>query len=504
MALVHLTALATCALLLVVLRATFNSWRLQRKLPPGPPVAPSIENILQLPRVRAHHKFTEWAKTYGGLYSFHIGPATAAVVTNRALVKDLFDKRSALYSSRPTSHVGQNIITGSDHLLVMDYSDNWRLFRKTMNQHFSASMCEKTHVHLLEAEHTQMMRDFLLHPEKHMLHTKRTTNSIIMSLLFGIRTPSWDTPHMQDLYEIMELWPQIMETGATPPVDIFPWLHWVPQQWLGHWVDRSQAVARGMKRLYSSFHRRAIEARRRAESPSQYRARSFLDDVLDLLEKLGLTDNQVDFLGGVMMEGDSDTGSTILLVMIQTLALHPEVQTRAQAELDAVCGEYRSPTWEDFPRLPYINMVVKETMRWRPVTPLAYVFPNPDQFDPSRFEGRHKLAFDYAAPPEYMQRDHYIYGAGRRLCPGIHLSERSMFLGAAKLLWAFNFQPARDEKGNPIPIDTNPTTGYTEGFLVCPRPYKCNVAPRSSAHADTILREFTRAESEVLSQYATP
>ncbi|GFN20990.1 hypothetical protein AtubIFM56815_011436 [Aspergillus tubingensis] len=512
MALVHLTALATCALLLVVLRATFNSWRLQRKLPPGPPGAPFIGSILQLPKVRAHLKFTEWTRTYGGLYGFHIGPATAAVVTNRALVKELFDKRSALYSSRPTSHVGQNIITGGDHLLVMDYSDNWRLFRKTINQHFSASMCEKTHVRLLEAEHTQMMRDFLLHPEKHMLHTKRTTNSIIMSLLFGIRTPSWDTPQMQDLYEIMELWSQIMETGATPPVDIFPWLHWVPQQWFGHWVDRSQAVARGMKRL-------------------------FLDDVLDLQEKLGLTDNQVDFLGGVMMEGGSDTGSTMLLVMIQALALHPEIQTRAQAELDAVCGEYRSPTWEDFPRLPYINMVVKETMRWRPVTPLAFphalskddwvndyflpkgtavflnvwglhhdenVFPNPDQFDPSRFEGRYKLAFEYAASSEYMQRDHYIYGAGRRLCPGIHLSERNMFLGAAKLLWAFNFEPARDEKGNPIPIDADPTTSYTEGFLVCPRPYKCNVAPRCSAHADTILREFTWAESEVLSQYATP
>lgn len=459
------------------------------------------------------------------------------MVTDRALVKELFDKRSALYSSRPTSYVGQNIITRGDHLLVMDYSDNWRLFRKAINQHFMASMCEKTHVRLLEAEHTQMMRDFLLHPEKHMLHTKRTTNSIIMSLLFGIRTPSWDTPHMQELYEIMEIWSQIMETGATPPVDIFPWLHWVPQQWLGHWVDRSQTVARGMKRLYSSFHRRAIEARRKAESTSQSRARTFLDDVLDLQEKLGLTDNQVDFLGGVMMEGGSDTGSTMLLVMIQALALHPEIQQRARAELDAVCGEHRSPTWEDFPRLPYINMIVKETMRWRPVTPLAFphalnkddwvngyflpkgttvflnvwglhhdenIFPNPDQFDPSRFEGRHKLAFDYAASPDYMQRDHYIYGAGRRLCPGIHLSERSMFLGAAKLLWAFNFEPARDEDGNPIRIDTDPVTGYTEGFLVCPRPYQCNVTPRSPAHAETILREFSRAESEVLSQYAMP
>ncbi|RAH56641.1 cytochrome P450 [Aspergillus piperis CBS 112811] len=155
-------------------------------------------------------------------------------------------------------------------------------------------------------------------------------------------------------------------------------------------------------------------------------------------------------------------------------------------------------------------------MRWRPVTPLA--FPHAlskddwvnDYFLPKgatvslNFEGRHKLAFDYAASSEYMQRDHYVYGAGRRLCPGIHLSERSMFLGAARLLWAFNFEPAQDEKGNPIPMDTDPTTGYTEGFLVCPQLHKRIVAPRLATHTDTVLREFARAESDVLSQYATP
>jgi cytochrome P450 len=221
---------------------------------------------------------------------------------------------------------------------------------------------------------------------------------------------------MQELYEIMEQWSKVMETGATPPVDIFPLLKWVPQQWLGNWVDRSVEVGSGMKALYGSFRRRAIEARRQAEQSSQSRARTFVDHVLDLQEKANLTDNQVDFLGGVMMEGGSDSGSTMLLVMIQALVQHPEVQERARAELDAVCGEDRSPTWADFSRLPYINMIVKETMRWRPVTPLSFphalnqddwvngyllpkgttvflnvwglhhdesVFRNPERFDPS-------------------------------------------------------------------------------------------------------------------------
>ncbi|KAJ5951548.1 Cytochrome P450 [Penicillium vulpinum] len=103
-----------------------------------------------------------------------------------------------------------------------------------------------------------------------------------------------------------------------------------------------------------------------------------------------------------------------------------------------------------------------------------------------------------------MQRDHFIYGAGRRLCPGIHLSERSMFIGAAKLLWGFQFEPEVNESKKPIPIDTDPITGYTEGFLVSPRTYKCKTVPRSAARAETILREFARAKAEILCQYAMP
>ncbi|KAL4794669.1 cytochrome P450 [Aspergillus venezuelensis] len=558
MAAIHLAASGLLPLLLLLLglvvRAALNSLQLQRKLPPGPPGNLLLGNVFQIPKVRVHLKFTEWAKIYGGIYTLRIGPATAAVITDRTLVKELLDKRSAIYSSRPRSHIGQDLITRGDHLLVMNNNDTWRLFRKTVNQHFKASMCESNHMRVVEAEHTQMMHDFLVHPERHMLHTKRAINSIIMSLLFGIRTPSPDTQHMADLYEIMEKWSQVMETGATPPVDVFPWLKLVPQRWLGSWVDRAMDVGRGMKRLYSSFHHKAIKARRHRHN-AQSETRTFLDHVLDLQEKVGLTDNQVDFLGGVMKEGGSDTGSTMLLVMIQALALNPAIQEQAQAELDAVCGTDRSPTWSDFTRLPYINMIVKETMRWRPVTPLAFphaltkddwvhvgvgadadadtdagisfflpkgttiflnvwglhhdetIHASPDRFDPSRFADAHhthKLASDSAASPDPSHRDHYIYGAGRRICPGIHLSERSMFVGAAKLLWAFRFEQARDEKGSLVPIDTDPITGYTEGFLVCPKPFRCRVVPRSGTHAETIRREFERAEREVLGGFAVP
>ena len=56
------------------------------------------------------------------------------------------------------------------------------------------------------------------------------------------------------------------------------------------------------------------------------------------------------------------------------MALHPEVQKKAQAEIDAVVGLNRLPDFEDRPYLPYVNAVVKESMRWHLVAPLGEIF----------------------------------------------------------------------------------------------------------------------------------
>jgi cytochrome P450 len=50
---------------------------------------------------------------------------------------------------------------------------------------------------------------------------------------------------------------------------------------------------------------------------------------------------------------------------------YPEVQARAQAELDAVVGTDRLPDFNDQPNLPYVNAILKEVLRWQPVTPFG-------------------------------------------------------------------------------------------------------------------------------------
>lgn len=97
-------------------------------------------------------------------------------------MKELVDKKSAKFSNRPPSYLTDVLITGGDHLLVMQYGQLWRTFRKLVHQHFMESMVEKSHLPVQNAEAVQMLRDFCVRPDQHMLHPKRYSNSITMSL----------------------------------------------------------------------------------------------------------------------------------------------------------------------------------------------------------------------------------------------------------------------------------------------------------------------------------
>lgn len=58
------------------------------------------------------------------------------------------------------------------------------------------------------------------------------------------------------------------------------------------------------------------------------------------------------------------------MTIIQALAMYPDIQRKAQKEIDAVIGD-RLPTAEDSSQLPYVNAICQETLRWRPFAPFA-------------------------------------------------------------------------------------------------------------------------------------
>lgn len=93
------------------------------------------------------------------------------------------------------------------------------------------------------------------------------------------------------------------------------------------------------------------------------------------------------------------------------------------------------------------------------------------------------------------ERDHYTYGAGRRVCPGVHVAQNSIFINMARTLWAFNLKRATDPKtGKAIELDTS----TENGFLGIPTRFPCVFEPRSPEKAAIVEREWRDAESEGL------
>lgn len=157
----------------------------------GPPTIPILGNEHLIPRADGHFQMLKWANQYGGIFSLKRFRNTTIVITNWKIVKDLLDKKSTIYSHRPPSIVA-DLITQGHHILMMQYGDTWRAMRKLIHEMFRESRCEKEHRELQEAEASQMLVDFLLQPGRHMLHPKRFSNSITMSLgeyLLGVILP---------------------------------------------------------------------------------------------------------------------------------------------------------------------------------------------------------------------------------------------------------------------------------------------------------------------------
>jgi cytochrome P450 len=127
--------------------------------------------------------------------------------------------------------------------------------------------------------------------------------------------------------------------------------------------------------------------------------------------------------------------------------------------------------------------------------------PPPEVFEPDRFVDCPRSAAEYVSCSDPTKRDHYAFGAGRRVCPGIHMAERGLFVGIAKLLWAFSFNQILDEHGEPLPIDVDFETGYTHGFAHCPKPFPCQVRLRRAEQRDVIFEEFEQAQREVFSKF---
>lgn len=228
----------------------------------------------------------------------------------------------------------------------------------------------------------------------------------------------------------------------------------------------------------------------------------------NLAARMGPVHDEEDIKGvaGTLYGAAADTTSATLAAFILAMILHPDVFAKAQAEIDRVVGSDRLPDFQDRNSLPYVDCVVKEVYRWHCPVPLAVphrsmnddqyrgydipadtivipniwamtrdeqMYPDAHKFNPERYLNQNR--------PETDPKD-FVFGFGRRVCPGKAFADANVWMAAACIIAAFQAPVSLNERGEKV----MPPAQFTSGFVRHPVPFSCDIKPRSPLYSGLI------------------
>lgn len=485
---------------MVLLLAAALHWGLRRpKLskypyPPGPKPKILLGNLLDIPAKNLSKVYVEWGKRYqSSILHAEVAGNHIVILNSVKDAKELLERRSQIYSDRPRIPMAE--ITGWDFSVVlMPYGDKWRMARKICQQNF-----RKDAVARFEATHTRkindMLRALLSTPQDFALHSRMVSAAITMSTMYGYDVSSMNDPFVVVYERAANEGSRWFLPGAAL-VNSIPALRHLPSWFPGTWFNR---VGEELKVLTTELQNAPMDhvKKRMLEGNA---TPCLVSRVLEDLPSEEM-ENSVKCVAGTVYGAASDTTVSATITFIYAMTTHPEIQMKAQAELDRVVGTDRLPSYADRASLPYIEAIYRELLRWRPplnmgiphsstkddiyegyfipegtvvmsnIWAMAHdpaVYPNHEEFAPERF-------FDHEGN---LNNDDFVlaYGFGRRVCAGQHLASSTMWYTIACILATFAIRKATDENGEEIEIDD----AFTDNSLISHKtPFKCSITPRS-------------------------
>ncbi|KAF9484256.1 cytochrome P450, partial [Pholiota conissans] len=405
---------------------------------------------------------------------------------------ELMEKRSNNFSDR--SNVPLIELTGWTYATPFKpYGAAWQAHRRQLQQIFrpATSLAYRP---VQTEKVNDMLYSLLTKPEDFMTHIRTLSVSIVMSTMYGYKV----APKNDVFQELAETAMIALSQSAYPGasiVNVLPFLRilpvWFPGARFHPWALTAKDKVVKMQEVPYKYVQDSLASGTAAPSfVAEFVEGCKTEEDHHLLKEIAAT----------AYAGGADTTTSSLGTFFYAMAKFPDVQKKAQEELDRVIGIDRLATYDDEGSLPYIEAVCREVFRWRPVLPLGifhaattediykgYYIPkgttlipnvwamtrdpikykNPEEFNPDRFfDENNELNKD-----DMM----FTFGFGRRICPGRHMASATMFLAIATTLAAFDIRPPKDASGNEISLDVQ----YSGGMLNHPLPFQCSITPRS-------------------------
>ncbi|KAI0642510.1 CyP450 monooxygenase [Trametes meyenii] len=471
----------------------------RQQLPPGPHPLPVIGNVLDVPTENMEVQYRALCDKYGDIVYLSVFGQPILVLGSHEAAMDLLEKRSALYSDRLESAVID--FGGFDYVLpTFRYGQWWRRHRRAFHQFFNPNAVKQFRPRQY-AQVSRYLSRLLESPENLLDHNRLLFASTILPIAYGVDVNSSDDELVVVAERGLEAFSRLLVPGKYL-VELFPTLRylpkWAPGARFKHDAEEVRQIVRDVREVPWQ---RTLEAMRNGT------AKTSITTVLmaQISRKDGAIDRKDEEVAkntaAVAYGAGADTTLAATQAFFLALLRFPEVQKKAQAELDAVVGPHRLPNFEDQDALQYVRAVIKECMRWHVVGPLGFphrlleddeyrgyfipkgalVIPNiwayarderwyqdPHEFRPERFLKDGKLNPDVLDPAQF------VFGYGRRVCPGRHFAEASFFLTVASVLHTLNVSAPLDKNGYPVKQGGK----VQSGVIAHPEPFECVIRPR--------------------------
>ncbi|KAJ7456964.1 cytochrome P450 [Mycena latifolia] len=470
-------------------------------LPPGPPPSFLVGNLRDLPKTpHEWSKFAKMSEQYDSDVVFLRVLGTPVLCINSAqAASDLLDRQSVVFSDRPRLPLLKELTGWSWNLVIMSYHEGFSAHRKLVQQHLQPSIVAEKYRSVMEAETRVLLSSLAARPDDADLAKilRRMAGAIIMKVTYGHQIVDGPDEFL-DLAEEVRTGAPKQPAGAAI-VDMFPLLMHIPAWFPGASFKREALSRRHLaRRMRDAPYNKVKEdiARGKASTPSL--VGSMIEDRFageDIDEEL------IKNCGGVIYHAGADTTVAALINFVWAMMLHPTIQKRAQEELDRVVGRSRLPSFEDQDKLVYLGCILKETLRWRSVAPLGVphqstkaveyrgwhipqrttvmaniwamshdesIYEDHESFNPDRF------APDAAGPRLGADPTRFLYGFGRRICPGRYFASDSIFIAMASILHTFTLSKPLDSAG--LPIEQNVEWG--SGIVSMPSRFTCSFQER--------------------------
>ena len=409
-----------------------------------------------------------------------------------------------------------NLFSGS--ATTDEASDVWRNGRKLMHHVTNTNVVKNYHpTQVLES--TRMLRDLIREPDRYEQWFERYSSSLIFRLAFGKTIQSGQEDVYKKILHVVHTVERVASPGAYL-VDSLPSLMYVP------------AFLAPFKQELSILHQEELQLFRglledvRSELQSGKDSESWARTFIENQSEFDLTNDQGAYVIGTLFEAGAGTTAAAMMSYMLAMVNSPEWLHKMQVEVDSVCGAQRLPNLDDMAQLPTVRAVVKEVLRWRPVTaggiPHLLVkddiydnffipagtnihanqwaihhdpelYSEPDTFNPQRWLV--SSSPNYREPLTTYPNLHNFsaFGFGRRICPGQNIAERSLYLLSSRIAWACDISKAKDGYGKEIEV---PLYDYTAGFNVQPKKFPFELTARSQGRVKVIENEWEKLVKE--------